>query len=94
MADTERQIADQMGEPKRTATEPLAARAAAARSLFTKAELVVDEKDAACWLVSRGGDGAPLWLFWPATGAFRTERGEIAGYGASKLVAAIKSGER
>jgi hypothetical protein len=68
----------------------LAARAAAARGLFRKAGLAIDENDPRCWVVRRGDRAAAApWLFWPDTGLFRSVKGGRAGYTAAALVRAI-----
>ena len=66
-----------------------------ARSLFAAAKLTVDETDAVCWRVCDGAQAsAPWFLFWPATGFYRRDKDDKnveAGYGAGKLVAAIRA---
>ena len=65
-------------------------KADAARGLFKRAELVVDESDAACWKVSGGGQpSAQPYLFWPATGTFRRPDG-TRGYGPAVLISEIR----
>jgi hypothetical protein len=87
------EIGEQMGRPARAAADPLAAKADAARGLFRKAGLVVDDKEPTCWVVRRGDEqAAPLWLFWPMSGAFRSEQGDRAGYGAYRLIEVITKG--
>ena len=61
------------------------ARLAAARSLFKRAGVAVDEADPFAWVVEQ------RWIFSAQTGAWRWPDGRSGGGGAGPLIAAIKS---
>jgi hypothetical protein len=78
------------GTPEQRDDDGRRHKAAAARGLFVRAELTVNEDDPDCWQVRDGVQPSAQWyLFWPATGTFRRPDGATS-YGPSTLVAEIR----
>jgi len=64
--------------------------ASAGESILLAAGLSIDKADARCWRVTAAGKEM-VFLYWPATGSWRSEDRARQGYSPTTLVAVMQS---